>query len=99
VATQCGMGISVDGLLKLCDFDVLDGPVMAGGNVRFDSDLRVDTDYVVEGEIVSLVRKPSRTFGAVDVLSFRLVMSDASGVKALECTNQWVLPRRSRDAS
>lgn len=94
IATQVGMGISVEDLLSLCDFDVSEGPLMTGSIAWFAGELRVDTDYVVQGEIVSLVRKPSRTFGAVDLLSFRLVLADTSGTETVECINEWVLPRR-----
>ena len=94
VATQIGMGISVGDLLALCDCDVADGTLMAGSSVRFAGELRVDEDYIVSGEIVSLIRKSSRTFGAVDLLSFELCLTDRGGAQVLECTNQWLLPRR-----
>lgn len=94
VATQVGIGISVEGLLALCAFDVADGPLMIGSEAVFASELLVDETYQVEGEIVSLVRKPSRTFGAVDLLSFRLTLRDQAGEARVECVNQWMLPRR-----
>lgn len=96
IATQVGMGLTVADLLKLCDFDVADGPLMTASNVTFNRELRVDETYRVEGEIVSLVRKPSRTFGAVDLLDFRLRLIGQDGKQDLECTNQWVLPRREK---
>lgn len=98
IATQVGMGVTVAGLLELCDFDVNDGPMMTGSNARFKGDLRVDTDYRIDGEILSLTRKPSRTFGFADTLRFRLRMTPASGGAILECVNEWILPRRQAEA-
>lgn len=98
IATQVGMGISVAELLRLCDFDVADGPLMSGSDVVMADDLRVDERYRIEGEIVSLDRKPSRTFGAIDRLRFRLRLRDTAGQIVADCTNEWVLPRRGAEA-
>ena len=95
IATQASMGISVADLCALCDFDVNDGPMMATSKVEFAEDLRVDHDYRVDGEIVSVVRKSSRTFGAMDLLTYRLTLADPSdGREVAACVNEWVLPRR-----
>ena len=93
VATQVGMGMTVGELLALCDFDVADGPMMTASEARFEGELMVETDYRVEGEIVSLVRKPSRTFGFADILRFRLTLAEDGAAPSLECTNEWILPR------
>ena len=98
IATQAGMGLSVGELLALCDFDVADGPLMVGSDVNFQGDLLVEEDYMVAGRIDALVRKPSRAFGAVDMLSFTLTLKDGAGKRVLSCTNRWVLPRREGDA-
>jgi hypothetical protein len=94
IASQSAMGLSVAELCALCDFDIADGPMITQSNVVFDGEMLVDREYVVSGEIVSLVRKPSRTFGAVDLLTFNLQLEDADGGICATCTNQWVLPRR-----
>jgi hypothetical protein len=99
VATQVGMGMTVAELLALCDFDVADGPMMTGSNASFDGELMVETDYRVAGEIVSLTRKPSRTFGFADILRFRLTLSREDERPTLECINEWILPRGGKDAS
>ncbi len=99
IATQVGMGMTVADLLALCDFDVADGPMMTGSGAHFTGDLTVDTDYRIAGEIVSLVRKPSRTFGFADLLRFRLTMTAPDGVQVAECINEWILPRGSGDVS
>ncbi len=93
IATQCSMGLSVADLLSLCDFDVNDGPMMTGSSARFIRPLRVGAQYRVDGEIVSLVRKPSRAFGMADQLQFRLTLSDEDG-ETVEAVSSWILPRR-----
>jgi hypothetical protein len=99
IATQAAMGMSVAELCELCDFDVADGPMMAQSKVTFDGELMVDRDYLVGGEILSLVRKPSRTFGAMDLLTYELTLRDDEGHVAATCVNQWVLPRRNEAAA
>lgn len=98
VATQVGMGMTVADLLALCEFDVADGPMMTGSKASFAEDLWVETDYRVEGEIVSLTRKPSRTFGFADTLRFRLSLSPAGKSPTVECVNEWILPRGDKVA-
>ncbi len=93
IAAQCAMGVSVAELLEMCDFDVADGPMIARSEVIFQNELRVGRDYRVSGEIVSLVRKPSRTFGTIDQLTFRLEIAEPDGTSASAMTHHWVLPR------
>lgn len=99
IASQAEMGISVADLCALCDFDVKDGPMMATSKVEFADDLLVDQDYDVAGEVLSLVRKSSRTFGALDLLTYRLTLSEPGGREVAACVNAWVLPRRGEGAA
>lgn len=94
VAGQVGMGLSVEQLLALCDFDIADGPLMTSVAISHPQSLRVEIDYIVVGEIVSLVRKPSRAFGVADTLEFRTTLVDPEGDVATVCTSRWMLPRR-----
>ena len=98
IAGQVGMGMSVGELLALCDFDVADGPMMVSSAVAFEQDLRVEEDYEVSGEIASLVRRPSRTFGAVDHLAFSLTLA-LDGRPVARMDSGWVLPRREEHAA
>ncbi|MCI0995635.1 hypothetical protein [Pseudomonas corrugata] len=95
IATQIGMGVSVAGLCAACEFDVDDGPMMGASRTEFSRPLRTDQAYQVSGEILSLVRKPSRTFGVMDVLDYQLNLRLADGTPVLVTTNTWVLPRRN----
>ena len=94
IATQVGMGLTVAELCERCDFNVADGPMITRSDAEFEGELQVDTDYDISGEIISLVRKPSRTFGAVDLLTYRLRMDHEETGLSVVTTNQWILPRR-----
>jgi hypothetical protein len=94
IATQVGMGMTVAGLCTACDFDVEDGPMMASSQVDFSSPLVTDQPYTVTGRIVSLVRKPSRKLGVMDMLEYLLELRLPDGTLVLSTTNRWVLPRR-----
>lgn len=94
VSTQVAMGKTVAGLCETCEFDVEEGPMMGSSAVVFQEPLKVDIPYRVTGEIKGLVRKRSRKFGVMDVLDYVLRLHDPDGVKVLETTNVWVLPRK-----
>ena len=93
IATQVAMGQTVAGLCAVCDFDVEDGPMMGNTKVEFSRPLMTGQPYLVRGEIVSLVRKPSRKLGVMDVLEYRLRLVRPDGEPVLVTTNTWVLPR------
>jgi hypothetical protein len=95
IATQSGMGVSVDGLLAICEFDAADGPMLGSSNCRYLATLMTEETYRVAGEILGLTRKQSKKLGTMDVLEYRLTVSRASGEPVLEVTNTWILPRRS----
>jgi len=94
IATQVGMGMTVAGLCAACEFDVDDGPMMASSKVTFSRPLVTSQPYRVTGRIVSLVRKPSRKLGVMDMLEYLLELSLPDGTAVLSTTNVWVLPRR-----
>jgi hypothetical protein len=94
IATQVGMGMTVAGLCAACEFDVEDGPMMASSKVAFSHPLIIGQPYRITGRIVSLVRKPSRKLGVMDMLEYLLELSLPDGTPVLSTTNVWVLPRR-----
>jgi hypothetical protein len=94
IATQVGMGETVAGLCAVCEFNIDDGPLMAGSRVTFQRPLVTGQPYDVTGEIVSLVRKSSRKLGMMDMLEYALRLSLPDGTPVLSTTNVWVLPRK-----
>ena len=95
IATQVGMGMPVAGLCAACDFDVEEGPMMASSKVTFSRPLVTGQPYRITSRIVSLVRKPSRKLGVMDMLEYLLELSLPDGTPVLTTTNVWVLPRRN----
>jgi len=95
VATQVGMGMTVAELCRACDFDVEEGPMIASSTVTFTRPLMTRQPYQVTGEIVSLTRKRSRTFGVMDLLTYVLRLALPDGTPVLETRNVWMLPRRN----
>jgi hypothetical protein len=95
IATQVGMGMSVAELCRVCDFDVEDGPMIASSTVAFQRPLLTELPYRVVGQIVSLTRKRSRTFGVMDSLTYVLRLIQPDGSSVLETRNVWMLPRKN----
>jgi hypothetical protein len=95
IATQVGMGMTVAELCRACDFDVEDGPMIASSTVVFTRPLMTQQPYRVTGEIHSLTRKRSRTFGVMDSLTYVLRLTLSDGTPVLETRNVWMLPRRN----
>ena len=95
IATQIGMGLSVAQFCAAFDFDVADGPMMAGTSVNFRKPLKVATPYLVRGEILGATRKHSRKLGVMDVGDYRLSLISNDEVVA-EVTNSWILPRKPK---
>jgi hypothetical protein len=94
IATQVGMGQTVAGLCEICDFDVEVGPMMASSQVDFQQPLKTGQPYLVEGEIVDIVRKKSRKLGVMDIVTYELRLTLPDKTPVLSTTNAWVLPRR-----
>jgi hypothetical protein len=98
IATQSGMGLTVDGLLAWCEFDAAEGPMLGSSNTRYLHPIRTDQTYRISGEILGLTRKNSRKLGTIDILEYRLAMDCAAGERILEVVNTWILPRRHLSA-
>lgn len=94
VATQVGMGKSIDELCKVCGCDVSVGPRIVDSKVTFMLPLKVNQPYEIKGEIIDLTRKKSNKFGLMDIVTYKLSMLLPNGDTALTTTNSWVLPRR-----
>lgn len=93
IATQVGMGESVAGLCKLCDFDVNDGPMLGSCDMQIYEPLGTGIAYSIRGEIVGVTRKASGKLGIMDILEYSLHMHHADGTRAATITNTWILPR------
>jgi hypothetical protein len=99
IATQCGIGVGVGELLEMAGSSAADGPMLASVDMVTHVEPRIGVEYRVTGEIVGLVHKEGRKTGPFDLLTFVERLHDADGTVVVECTNVFVLPRRSADAA
>lgn len=99
IATQVGMGVDVAGLCRICDFDVEDGPMMGGCDVRFFQPLVTEQVYHVRGAIKGLTRKQSRKLGIMDLLEYQLHLDLPDGTRVCSVENSWILPRGHENAA
>jgi hypothetical protein len=94
IATQRGIGLEVDELCALADFDIADGPMLGSVELTYARPLELDTAYRVTGEIVGVERKQGRRTGVFDVLTFSERLVTPHGEVIATSTSRFILPRR-----
>lgn len=95
IGAQRGIGVSVAELCAAVGFDVEDGPLLGSLQIEWHRDLKAATEYAVEGEITSLLRKHGRS-GTIDIFDFQERLLDDGGVAATVDVT-FVLPRPAGD--
>jgi hypothetical protein len=93
VASLRSLGISIDALCRLCEFELAAGPLLGEFGVRFRSPLQAGVCYQVTGLIESIDRTQSARLGVLDRLRFSVELTEPSGESALEANYLWLLPR------
>lgn len=93
IAPQRGIGISVEGICQLADFDVNDGPMLGSSELELHGQLRTDVEYTVTGSVLAIDRKQG-SIGTFDVLAFREDLLDPSGELVAVSTSTYILPRK-----
>jgi len=94
VATLAATGTSIEEVLRIAGSSVAAGPMLGECRVVISGVLRFDLCYRVTREVVSIERKQSRRFGAMDLLRFVARMFDPNGAAVAEVNYTWVLPKR-----
>ena len=92
VATQRGMGYSVDDFLAACGAKADDGPLLTRFKLVLDDVLRVGSTYTVTGGITDTCRKVGRHVGPFDLVTFELSLVSGTAVVA-RTMSSWALPR------
>jgi hypothetical protein len=95
VATLAATGTSIEELLRIAGSSLAEGPMLAECRVVNTGVLRFDVPYRVTRELLSLDRKKSRRFGAMDLLRFVARLFEPDGASIAEVTYTWVLPKRN----
>jgi hypothetical protein len=95
IAAQRGMGLSVDELFRMLEFDIDDGPLLAECVLEFNHQLREGVDYQISGRIASVEHKSGRKLGEFDLVTCVFEVTDPSLVDgpAATVTNTYALPR------
>ncbi len=93
IAAQRGIGISIPDLCRLAEFDIDDGPMLGSLSIELRGDLHADTEYAVDGEVLSIVRKHGRT-GTFDLMTFQERLTSPGGEVVTVAEVSFVLPRR-----
>lgn len=76
VAAIGGLGMPIGDLFAQCGGSIEAGPLLAACDLRFARPLKVGITYQVDGMVETVVRKPSRRFGAADHLRLRIDVRD-----------------------
>ena len=95
IAAQCGLGVTVDGILELAASHAVDGPVQSSHDIEWFAPLRVGATYRITAEIISVEQKHGRKTGPFDLFTFVKSATDETGQLAARVTDVWVLPRRA----
>ena len=88
-----GMGMTYQELFDLCHAESPDAVRAGEYDFQFHDQLREETEYQVQGEIVDVRRKTGARSGTFDLVTFELRLSDPDGRATLTATNTWVFMR------
>ncbi len=95
VAALRGLGISIDELCRLCDYELARGPMLGECQLELRRPLQADCDYTTSVVIEDLVRSRSRALGVMDRLHFTVVLRDSGPGDAALVRLTWLFPRGS----
>lgn len=94
VAAQRGMGCSVAELFTLLESDIEDGPLLASTSIETFRDLGTAEHYLVDGEVVDLVRKTGAALGAFDLVTCEFRIRDTAGEDVAMVRNVYAIGRK-----
>lgn len=93
VASLRGLGITLDEMCRLCEFELAAGPMLGECAMRFSTELEVGRRYRTEVLIHRIERKHSISMGIIDRLHFSVVIFHQPGNPVAEVDLVWLLPR------
>jgi hypothetical protein len=93
VAALRGLGISIDELCRLCDYELARGPMLGECQLELRRPLQADCDYTTCVVIEDLVRSRSRALGVMDRLHFTVALRDSGPGDAALVRLTWLFPR------
>lgn len=96
MATQAGLGLSLEELFALFKGSSEDGPMLGEWGMEVYSAVQVGTSYTVSGAITGVLRKTGKKTGVFDIIQFELQLratSDADNLVAVT-RSSFIFPRR-----
>jgi hypothetical protein len=96
LATQAGMGLSLQDLFTLFLGKSEDGPMLGEWGMDVHSTVHVGTKYTVTGGVTGVRRKTGKKTGIFDIIQFELELRDASDPADLVAVTRssFIFPRR-----
>lgn len=97
MATQAGIGLSLEELFALFKGKSADGPMLGEWGMEVHAPVRVGTSYTVTGGIVGVKRKTGKKTGVFDIIEFELEMRETDDADHLVgvTRSSFIFPRRS----
>jgi len=93
-ATLAATGLGIAELCRIAGWAIEAGPMLGECRLDFRGRLRFDVRYRVTRQLLSLERKASARFGAMDRLRFVATLHDPEHGAVAAVTYTWLLPRR-----
>ncbi|MFM7066485.1 MAG: hypothetical protein ACKO0U_06615 [Gammaproteobacteria bacterium] len=93
VAALRGLGITLDEMCRLCEFELSAGPMLGECTLRVDEDLRVGMKYFTDVLIHGIERKQSVSRGFIDCFRFSVALRLPGSRRVAEVELTWLLPR------
>ncbi len=93
VAALRGLGISIDELCRLCDYELARAPMLGECQLELRRPLQAEIDYTTSVVIEDLVRSTSRAVGMLDRLRFTVALRDSEPGDAALVKLTWLFPR------
>jgi len=97
MATQAGLGLSLEELFELFKGSSTDGPMLGEWGMDMHSPMQVGTSYAVSGEITGVSRKTGKKTGVFDIIQFELQLRATSHPHNLVAVTRssFIFPRRA----
>jgi hypothetical protein len=96
LATQAGMGLSLQELFDMFLGKSEDGPMLGEWGMEVHSPVRIGVKYAVTGGIVGVQRKTGKKTGVFDIIQFELQLREESAPDDLVAVTRssFIFPRR-----
>lgn len=94
VAAQTGIGLDVEGLLRLFGSSGTDGPMLGECDLEMLEPFEAGVEYAVTGRVTRAARKKGRALGVFDLVTVEYQVRGPDTERVARCRETFVLPRR-----